>query len=90
MIIYENTKKGFFNDIKDGLIVKAISNSFAMRNINHNNPSEVKAWENSLRYVRDALDDDLIEDDVKLAIEYQIPFTSKRVDFLIGGVDEKK
>ena len=84
MIIYENTKKGFFNDIKDGLIVKAISNSFAMRNINHNNPSEVKAWENSLRYVRDALDDDLIEDDVKLAIEYQIPFTSKRVDFLIG------
>ena len=89
MIIYENTKKGFFNDIKDGLIVKVISNSFAMHNINHNNPAEVKAWENSLRYVRDALDDDLIEDDVKLAIEYQIPLTSKRVDFLIGGVDEE-
>lgn len=89
MIIYENTKKGFFNDIKDGIIVKAISNSFTMRNINHNNPAEVKAWENSLRYVRDALDDDLIEDDVKLAIEYQIPLTSKRVDFLIGGVDEE-
>lgn len=89
MIIYENTKKGFFNDIKDGLIVKAISNSFAIRNINHNNLAEVKAWENSLRYVRDALDDDLIEDDVKLAIEYQIPLTSKRVDFLIGGVDEE-
>ena len=38
--------------------------------------------------MRNVLDDNEISDDCKLAIEYQIPLTSKRVDFLIAGMDE--
>ena len=35
------------------------------------------------------LSDSRIDDDVQVAIEYQIPFTSKRVDFMVGGSDGK-
>ncbi len=38
--------------------------------------------------MRNALDDIEISDECSVAIEYQIPLTAKRVDFLIGGVDE--
>ena len=34
-----------------------------------------------------AISDRRIDDDVQVALEYQIPLTSKRVDFMIGGSD---
>ena len=38
--------------------------------------------------MRNVLDDDAIPDDVNLAVEYQIPLTAKRVDFMLAGRDE--
>lgn len=32
--------------------------------------------------------DDRIDDNVQIAIEFQIPLISKRVDFMIGGRNE--
>lgn len=40
-------------------------------------------------YMHNVLEDDDISDEVKLAVEYQIPLTSKRVDFIIAGEDDK-
>ena len=88
MIIYENTKRGFINDVNKGYIADKIEQAFLMMNLSHSNLSEYRAWANSLMYMRLVLDDEEIEDDCKLAIEYQIPLTSKRVDFLIAGKDE--
>jgi hypothetical protein len=34
------------------------------------------------------LDDKSFAEDIDIAIEYQIPRTSKRVDFMIGGSNE--
>jgi len=88
MIIYSNNKSGFIEDVRNNLIADKIEEAFKMRNINHNNKSEFRSWFNSLQFVRNAIDDEAISDDCRLAIEYQIPLTSKRVDFLISGVDE--
>lgn len=88
MIIYENTKGGFINDIRSGCIAGKVQRAFEQHNIAHNNDAEYRAWSNSLMYMRNVLDDDEISDDVSLAVEYQIPLTSKRVDFLIAGTDE--
>lgn len=85
MIIYENTKLGFVNDIRTGYIANKIQAEFQKHNITNNNNAQFRAWANSLMYMRNVLDDDEISDDVSLAIEYQIPLTSKRVDFLIAG-----
>lgn len=88
MIVYENTKGGFIKDVRDGYIADKIEESFANLKISHTNKAEYRAWANSLMYMRNAIDDEEISDDCKLAIEYQIPLTSKRVDFLIAGTDE--
>lgn len=88
MIIYENTKGGFINDIRSGCIANKVQSQFERHNIFHNNNAEYRAWGNSLMYMRNVLDDEAIPNDVSLAIEYQIPLTSKRVDFLIAGKDE--
>lgn len=88
MIIYENTKGGFVDDIRNGYIADKIEQRFKEHDIFHSNESEYRSWANSLMFMRNALDDDEISDECHLAIEYQIPLTSKRVDFLIAGKDE--
>lgn len=85
MIVYKNTKRGFFDDIRDNLIAYKIEDAFFQRGINHNNEAEFRAWSNSLQFMRNAIDDPEISEECELAIEYQIPLTSKRVDFLIAG-----
>ncbi len=88
MIIYENTKGGFVQDVRSGGIASKVQAQFARHGISHKNDAEFRSWSNSLLYMRNVLDDDQIPEDVSLAIEYQIPLTSKRVDFLIAGKDE--
>lgn len=87
MIIYENTRGGFINDVRDGSIAARVQNAFLQHGISHNNDAEYRAWQNSLMYMRNVLDDEDIPSDAALAIEYQIPLTSKRVDFLLAGRD---
>ena len=89
MIIYENTRGGFISDVRTGAIAARVQDAFLRNGISHNNESEYRAWHNSLMYMRNVLDDEAIPTDAALAIEYQIPLTSKRVDFLLAGKDEK-
>lgn len=88
MIIYENTKGGFVSDVRDNLIATKIKQEFKNHNISHSNDAEYRAWSNSMQYMRNVIDDNDISDDCMIAIEYQIPLTSKRVDFLLTGMDE--
>ena len=88
MIIYENTRGGFINDIRSGCIASKVESAFELHGIHHNNDAEFRAWANSLLFMRNVLDDDAIPEDISLAVEYQIPLTSKRVDFLLAGKDE--
>ena len=87
MLIYQNTKGGFVEDVRNGYIAKKITEAFDSHNLSHNNDAEFRSWANSLQYMRNVLDDNDISDECSLAIEYQIPLTSKRVDFLIAGKD---
>ena len=89
MIIYRNTKRGFVDDVRSNTIASIIQNEFAAHNFNHHNEAEYRSWANSLQYLRNAVDVPQIDDECQVAIEYQIPLTSKRVDFLIAGVDEQ-
>ncbi|MCK9536788.1 MAG: DUF2075 domain-containing protein [Bacilli bacterium] len=90
MLIYTNTKQGFCQDVINGIIADKIVDRFREIGFNHNNPKEFLAWDNSLTYMNMVLNDDAIAHDINVAIEYQIPQTSKRVDFLITGIDENE
>ncbi len=90
MIIYNNTKDGFINDVKTGVYVDKISESLIKKMNRHTGMSETRSWMNSLSRMRSVLDDCDIPSDAGIAIEYNIPTTSKRVDFIISGYDEDK
>jgi DUF2075 family protein len=87
MLIYTGTKKQFSNDVMSNMIADKIEKSFFDHNFSHNNQAEYRSWENSLRCMQLVLNDEDIDDNCKVAIEYQIPMTAKRVDFLISGKD---
>lgn len=88
MIVYTNTIEQFNNDVDDGIIAEQVKRELDRRNISHNNLSEFRSWDNSLLHMKNVLSDSEINKDLFVAIEYQIPATSKRVDFIISGKDE--
>ena len=90
MIVYSGTIKEFKEYVIMGQIADKIEKEFAIHHIQSNLRSEYRAWENSLSRMHIVLDDHEINEELNVAIEYQIPSTSKRVDFIITGLDDEK
>lgn len=87
MIVYSATKAEFNNDVIMNNISDKIKNMLLQANIHAGQDAEYRSWQNSLNFMNNVLNDSEIADDVRVAIEYQIPRTSKRVDFIIAGAD---
>lgn len=52
--------------------------------------SEIESWRNSLQYMDRVLNDAAIPADSGVAIEYHIPQSSKRIDFILTGINEQE
>lgn len=87
MIVYNSTKHQFVEDVRLNRIADLILDQIRVHGLNAGSPREYNAWRNSMQYMRNIVDDREIDDDVEIAIEYNIPLTSKRVDFIISGAD---
>ena len=85
LIVYSGTISKFNNDVDNGMIADLVKSELARRNIINNNDSEFRSWDNSLLHMKNVLDYSEMNKDIRVAIEYQIPATSKRVDFIISG-----
>ncbi len=90
MIVYRATKRQFNQDVNLNLISDIILNNLRSRNISGGQVAEYRSWQNSLHFMRSVIDDPEIPDDVEVAVEYQIPRTSKRVDFMLAGADSSE
>ena len=86
MIIYESTKEQFVGDVVNELLIDRLYNSY-QKKIGRTSKAEIRSWENSLQKMSNVMQDDEIPNDAAIAIEFNIPNTSKRVDFLIAGND---
>jgi len=85
MIIYQNTKASFIRDVLTNDI-DGIIDTFFKNNIGYSTTkNEMNAWKNSLGYMDRVLNHRDIPEDAGIVIEYQIPQTSKRIDFIITG-----
>lgn len=84
MLVYEATKQEFLEDVFHDELTTNIINNFNKK-IGKVNESEVRSWDNSMQYMYRVLSDPEIPNDSGVAIEYRIPYSSKRVDFLITG-----
>lgn len=87
MIVYNDTKRQFVSDVKGGEIADKILSCIRQKGLNAGQDKEYASWHNSMQFMRNIVDDQQIDDDVRVAIEYNIPLTSKRVDFIICGAD---
>ena len=88
MIVYNENKKLFVQDVKDNIIADKILNLIRQKGFNAGQEREFESWHNSMQFMRNIVDDPDIDDEVQVAIEYNIPQTSKRIDFLLAGSDE--
>lgn len=88
MIVYEGIKKEFRDSVRTERIADEIRENILQKLGRHTADNEYVSWVNSLRYMSDAVGDPEIPEDAGIAIEFNIPQTAKRVDFMISGYDE--
>lgn len=88
MIIYQNSVTGFQSDVDNNQIADKIEQEF-IEKIGHTvSPSEKSSWNNSLYRMGTIVRLSKLPDTCWILIEYNIPSTSKRIDFLICGNDQ--
>lgn len=85
MIIYTNDKHGFLADIPH--IANILKDRISSKLGEISSESEIRSWENSLRHMANVINDEAIPDDSGIALEYNIPVTNNRIDFMITGND---
>jgi hypothetical protein len=91
MIVYQSTKKGFLQDASMGIedIVRGRVNEQLHIDVKPGS-SEYESWKNSLgNAMFHVMNTDKIPDDAGVAIEYSIPRTKNRIDFVVTGQDEQ-
>ena len=89
MLVYEGLKSDFINDVVDDRIADVIRNNIYNKMGRYPSENEYNSWSHSLEYMNKVLNDSEIPDNCGVAIEYNIPQTAKRVDFMISGYDDK-
>ena len=87
MLVYEGLKSDFRNAVKNQTIASEIEQTIFKKLGRRTQQSELNSWINSLTFMSEALDDDSIPSNAGIAIEYNIPLSAKRVDFIISGYD---
>lgn len=90
MIVYHTTKEGFMNDILSNDIDKRIDDAFYERLGYHTSKNEIRSWKNSMMRIYAIITDQEIPMSAGITIEYQIPLSSNRIDFIISGYNEEK
>lgn len=90
MIVYHASKKRFIDDVFNGTIADDIDHAFFIHLGRHTSPNEKLSWKNSMMHMYKVINTSDIPDNSTIAIEYQIPLTSKRIDFIISGIDERR
>ena len=88
MIVYLANKTQFRDDILSNRIEEIVHESFQGTLGRSVGAAELASWKNSLRHMDTVLEDAGIPHDAGVAIEFNIPQTGKRVDFIITGTRE--
>lgn len=88
MLIYQATKREFLNNVAADTLADTLEINIKEKMHRTTGHGEFRSWENSMNYMYHVLNHEEIPDDAGIAIEYNIPQTSKRVDFMISGYDQ--
>ncbi|MBP5595663.1 MAG: DUF2075 domain-containing protein [Pseudobutyrivibrio sp.] len=87
MLVYSGIKTDFLHKVEEDTIADEIKQTI-LEKLGRKTPhNEFVSWENSLKNMYIVMNDPQIPNDSGVAIEYNIPQTSKRVDFIVTGYD---
>ena len=89
MLVYSGNKTTFIDDVDLDVITEKIYEKY-QKHFGRTSSSQINSWKNSMQHMRGVLSDPVIPGDAGIAIEFNIPATSKRIDFLISGRNEEK
>jgi DUF2075 family protein len=90
MLVYEGIKSDFINDVDLGIIADKIRNKYIEVIKKRPSAPEFNSWKNSMQYMRGVLSDNEIPNNTGIAIEYNIPPTGCRIDFMMSGYKQDK
>ena len=85
MIVYLANKTQFREDICANRIEEIVHASFKKALGKSVGPSELVSWKHSLTEMGKVLEDAGLPNNAGVAIEFNIPQTGKRVDFIVTG-----
>jgi DUF2075 family protein len=88
VIVYQKQKDAFLDDAFKRDIETVILDAMKLRSGRTVGAAEVRSWKESLLCMAKVLNDETIPADTGVAIEYSIPQTAKRIDFILSGRDD--
>lgn len=85
MLVYTADKRQFVEHVNRNEIDERILDRMMSQGLGRVGRAEVASWRTSMQYMKNILATGDIPDDAGVAIEYTIPQTSKRIDFILTG-----
>lgn len=89
MLVYVSNFDEFSENVLQNRMPSVLESNIKEKLGHGVSPSEVNSWNNSLGFARNAFELANLPDIAGVAVEFQIPLTSKRVDVLVSGKDEQ-
>lgn len=90
MLVYSALKREFVDDVFNNVIDERVGAGFVRETGKKVNKAELVSWNQSLRFMKDVVNTPEIPDDAGVAIEFILPRSAKRIDFIITGLDETR
>ncbi len=87
MIVYQGTKSDFLRDNDNRDIEEVVAAAYLKSTGRYVPHAEIRSWRESLGQMAKVLRDEEMPHDLGVGIEYGIPQSSKRIDFLLSGRD---
>lgn len=89
MRLYAGTSRQFIEDAVQNAVAEKLRAAFFDHFRFNPGPGEVASWRNSLSRMKDVMERAELHDN-GVILEYQLPLSSKRLDCLITGTDQKE
>jgi DUF2075 family protein len=90
MIIYQGTKARFLDDVDNRHIEDVVAAGYLQKTGRYAPEAEFRSWRESLAQMANVLRDHEMPADMGVGIEFGIPQTSKRIDFILSGLNEQQ
>ncbi|MEE7546280.1 DUF2075 domain-containing protein [Xanthomonas sp. Kuri4-1] len=87
MIVYQSTRSAFLKDSENEAIERIVARGFLQKTGRYAPDAEFRAWRHSLMQMVEVLSDDELPADMGVGIEFGIPYSAKRIDFILSGHD---